>query len=114
VGVAASIVFYESLLPHLASADELDRVSTAGYAVGYVGGGVLLAINIVMMAKPGWFGLPDKDTAVRASLASVGVWWVIFSIPLFRRVPEPPVRLEPREGGGGFAGAGRGGSACRG
>lgn len=100
VGVAASIVFYESLLPHLASAEELDRVSTAGYAMGYVGGGVLLAINIVMMAHPAWFGLADRDTAVRASLASVAVWWVIFSIPLFRSVPEPAVRLDGREGGG--------------
>ena len=108
VGVAASIVFYESLLPHLASAEELDRVSTAGYAIGYVGGGVLLAINIVMMAHPAWFALPDKDTAVRASLASVAVWWVLFSIPLFRSVPEPRVRLDPRQDGGGFAGAVRG------
>ena len=108
VGVAGSIVFYESLLPHLASADELDRVSTAGYAIGYVGGGVLLAINIVMMAKPGWFGLADKEVAVRASLASVAVWWVVFSIPLFRHVPEPPVRTDAREGGGGLVGAVRG------
>jgi UMF1 family MFS transporter len=108
VGVAASIVFYESMLPHIAEPHELDRVSTAGYAMGYVGGGVLLAINIVMMAKPSWFWLADKDMAVRASLASVAVWWVIFSIPLFRHVPEPPVRLDPREGGGGFGGAIRG------
>jgi UMF1 family MFS transporter len=113
IGVAASIVFYESLLPHLASPEELDRVSTAGYAIGYVGGGVLLAINIVMMARPEWFGLPDKETAVRASLASVAVWWVIFSIPLFRGVAEPPVRggdgSRPEVGGsGGFVGAVRG------
>jgi UMF1 family MFS transporter len=107
VGVAASIVFYESLLPHIAASDELDRVSTAGYAMGYVGGGVLLGINIVMMAQPSWFGLPDKDTAVRASLASVAVWWIVFSIPLFRGVPEPPVRLDARQGGG-FTGAVRG------
>ncbi len=108
VGVAASIVFYESLLPHIASAEELDRVSTAGYAIGYVGGGVLLAINIVMMAKPEWFWLPDKETAVRASFASVAVWWLIFSIPLFRGVREPAVGLDAREGGGGLIGAVRG------
>jgi UMF1 family MFS transporter len=91
VAVAASIVFYESMLPHLAPPDELDRVSTAGYAMGYVGGGVLLAINIAMMTKPEWFGLADKDQAVRASLASVAVWWVVFTIPLLRGVAEPPV-----------------------
>ena len=97
VGVAGSIVFYESLLPHIVSDEELDRVSAAGYAIGYLGGGVLLAINIVMMGNPSWFGLPDRDTAVRASLASVAVWWVVFAIPLFRRVPEPARRLEASE-----------------
>src|SRR4029077_3952429 len=76
VGVAGSIVFYESLLPHLVGEDELDRVSSAGYAVGYIGGGTLLAINVLMMSQPGWFGLPDRGVAVRASLASVAVWWV--------------------------------------
>jgi MFS transporter, UMF1 family len=98
VGVAGSIVFYESLLPHIVSEGELDRVSTAGYALGYLGGGVLLAINIVMMSNPSWFGLPDRDTAVRASLASVAVWWVLFSIPLFRRVPEPVLLDRPLGG----------------
>jgi UMF1 family MFS transporter len=97
VGVAGSIVFYESLLPHLAGEDELDRVSTAGYALGYLGGGVLLAINVLMMSKPAWFLLPDREIAVRASLASVAVWWVVFSIPLFRHVPEPPRRVERNE-----------------
>jgi UMF1 family MFS transporter len=97
VGVAGSIVFYESLLPHLVSAGELDRVSSAGYAVGYLGGGVLLAINLLMIQRPALFGLPDDGTAVRLSLASVGVWWLVFSIPLFRVVPEPARRLEPDE-----------------
>lgn len=101
VGVAGSIVFYESLLPHIVADDELDRVSAAGYAIGYLGGGVLLAINIVMMANPSWFGLPDRDTAVRAALASVAIWWVVFAIPLFRHVPEPLRRLEASERAGG-------------
>ena len=59
VGVAGSIVFYDSLLPHIVREEELDRVSTAGYALGYLGGGVLLAINIVMMANPSWFFLSE-------------------------------------------------------
>jgi UMF1 family MFS transporter len=100
VGVASSIVFYDSLLPHIVAEGEVDRVSTAGYALGYLGGGVLLAINIVMMSNPTWFGLADRDTAVRASLASVAVWWVLFSIPLFRRIPEPRLTRDlPAEGG---------------
>jgi UMF1 family MFS transporter len=103
VGVAGSIVFYDSLLPHIVSDDELDRVSSAGYAIGYLGGGVLLAINILMMGNPSWFGLADRDVAVRASLASVAVWWVVFSIPLFRRVPEPVRQLRASERADGNA-----------
>ena len=94
VGVAGSIVFYESLLPHLVGEKDLDRVSTAGYAIGYLGGGTLLAINLLMIQKPELFGIPDAGVATRLSLASVAVWWVLFSIPLFRQVPEPPARIE--------------------
>jgi UMF1 family MFS transporter len=101
VAVAASIVFYESLLPHLVSESELDRVSSAGYAIGYLGGGVLLAVNLLMIQRPAWFGIPDAGTAVRLSLASVGIWWFVFSIPLFRRVPEPVRRIEAGETEGG-------------
>ncbi len=97
VGVAGSIVFYDSLLPHLVGPADLDRVSSAGYALGYVGGGVLLAVNLAMIQKPAMFGIPDAGIATRLSLASVAVWWLVFSIPLFRRVPEPPRRIERDE-----------------
>ena len=100
VGVAGSIVFYESLLPHLVGEEDLDRVSSAGYAIGYLGGGTLLALNLLMIQMPTTFGLPDAGTATRVALASVGLWWVIFSIPLFRSVPEPAVRLERDERAG--------------
>jgi UMF1 family MFS transporter len=105
IGVAGSFVFYEALLPHLARGGEIDRVSTAGYALGYVGGGLLLALNLAWIQKPAWFGLPagpglgESAATLPARLAflSVAVWWLVFSIPLFRRVPEPPARLEPDE-----------------
>ena len=97
VGVAGSIVFYESLLPHLVGERELDRVSSAGYALGYLGGGVLLAFNLAMIQSPGTFGLADAGVATRLSFVSVSVWWLLFSIPLFRRVPEPPRRLDGDE-----------------
>jgi MFS transporter, UMF1 family len=97
IGVAGSIVFYESLLPHLVGEGDLDRVSSAGYAIGYLGGGTLLAINLLMIQKPSLFGIPDTAMATRLSFASVAVWWVVFSIPLMLRVPEPPSRLEPDE-----------------
>jgi len=92
VGVAGSIVFYESLLPHIARGEELDRVSTAGYAIGYLGGGILLAFNLAMIQQPQWFGLADSGVATRLAFVSVAVWWVVFAWPLFRRVPEPPVK----------------------
>ncbi|MGH9330825.1 MAG: MFS transporter, partial [Vicinamibacterales bacterium] len=94
VGVAGSIVFYESLLPHLVPRGDdeaMDRLSSAGYAVGYLGGGVLLAINVVMIMKPSLLGIPDAGTGTRLSFVSVAVWWMVFSIPLFVRVPEPRV-----------------------
>jgi UMF1 family MFS transporter len=93
IGVASTLVFYDALLPHIAAPDELDRVSTAGFAIGFIGGGVLLLINLAWILRPAMFGLPDVVTALKLSLASVGVWWLAFSIPLFRHVPEPAVRL---------------------
>jgi UMF1 family MFS transporter len=89
IAITASFVFYDSLLPHIASHEEMDRVSTAGYALGYVGGGVLLVINLLWILKPHAFGLPDTVAAIKLSFVSVAVWWLLFSIPLFRRVPEP-------------------------
>ncbi|AMV36637.1 MFS transporter [Planctomyces sp. SH-PL62] len=99
IGANASFVFYDALLPHIARDDEIDRVSTAGYALGYVGGGLLLALNLAWIRFPGWFGLPSgpglteaqATLPARLAFVSVAIWWLVFSIPLFRRVPEPPV-----------------------
>jgi UMF1 family MFS transporter len=92
VGFTASLTFYDSLLPHIAREDEIDRVSTGGYALGYLGGGVLLALNVAWILSPATFGLRDAAQASRLSFASVAVWWLLFSIPIFRRVPEPHTR----------------------
>jgi len=99
IGASAVTVFYDALLPHVAAHDEVDRVSSSAYAIGYLGGGALLAINLAMIQKPAWFGLAGLDPTwpVRLSLASVAVWWVAFSIPFFRRVHEPARRLEADE-----------------
>jgi UMF1 family MFS transporter len=92
IGVASTLVFYDSLLPHIAGPDELDRVSTAGFAIGFVGGGVLLLINLAWILKPDLFGIPGTVAALKLSLASVGVWWLMFTLPLLRRVREPVIR----------------------
>jgi MFS transporter, UMF1 family len=105
VGGTASVVFYEALLPHIAKAEEVDRVSSAGYALGYLGGGVLLALNLAWILAPGRFGLPSgpgltesqATLPTRLALLSVAVWWLVFSIPLFRKVPEPARALERDE-----------------
>jgi UMF1 family MFS transporter len=89
VGFAGANVFYESLLPHIAQKDDIDQVSTRGYALGYLGGGILLIINVLWYMKPDWFFMPSVGLALRASFLSVAVWWAVFSIPLFRQVPEP-------------------------
>jgi UMF1 family MFS transporter len=103
IGVASTLVFYDSLLPHIAAPDELDRVSTAGFAMGFIGGGLLLLINLAWILRPSAFGLPDTTAAIKLSFASVAVWWLVFSIPLFRRVPEPDVRLADFGRGGSLS-----------
>ncbi len=84
VGFNGSLTFYDALLPHVAKEGDRDRVSARGYAFGYLGGGLLLAVNVAMIQLlPGTWG-------PRLSFLSVAIWWALFSIPLFRRVPEPP------------------------
>ena len=89
IGWAGANVFYDSLLPSIANHDEVDRVSTAGYAMGYLGGGLLLLLNLAWILKPEMWGFADKGAAVRMSFISVAVWWVVFTYPLMRHVKEP-------------------------
>lgn len=98
IGVSGSTVFYDSLLPHVATPRETDRVSSAGYAMGYVSGGVLLLLNLAWIMQPAMFGFADSVSAIRASFVAVAIWWALFSIPLFLRVPEPPA-AGPAHGG---------------
>ena len=91
IGATGSFVFYDSLLPHLARDDEMDRLSTAGYALGYLGGGLVLTLVLIAVTNPHALGLPDTGAATRAGFVLVAVWWLVFAMPLFRRVPEPPI-----------------------
>ena len=97
IGAFGSMAFYDSLLPHVAREGEADRVSSAGYAIGYLGGGILLVLNLSWILWPASWGLADAGQATRLSFLSVAVWWLLFSIPMFRGVPEPPRALEADE-----------------
>jgi len=85
---SSSIVLYDALLPHVADPDQIDRLSARGYALGYLGGGLLLALQILAIQKPEWFGLADSAVATRVAFALTAVWWMLFTIPLMRHVPE--------------------------
>lgn len=97
VGVSVSFVFYDALLPHIARDDEVDRLSTAGYAMGYLGSGLLLVALLAVIQRPELFGLPSTGAATRVSFLAVAAWWGLFALPLFRRVPEPPRQVESDE-----------------
>jgi UMF1 family MFS transporter len=88
VGFAGSLVFYDALLVSVADDAESDRVSSLGYALGYLGGGVLFALNVLMVTKPQLFGLADAGAAVRVSFVQVALWWAGFTVPLLTRVRE--------------------------
>lgn len=86
---ACSNIFYDAFLPEIAEEKDRDMVSSRGYALGYIGGGVLLALQLILIQKPEWFGLTSLS-ATQIAFASVGVWWFLFSLPLFRHVKETP------------------------
>jgi len=102
IGFAGSLVFYDALLPHVADPDEIDEVSARGYAMGYIGCGLLLLINVIMIfVGPRFLPNMAEDDAIklmmRLSLSSVAVWWAVFSIPIFRHVKEPKRKIEKGE-----------------
>jgi UMF1 family MFS transporter len=98
IGWAGANVFYDSLLPAIANNEEVDRVSTAGYAVGYLGGAILLSFNLWWILQPDTWGFEDAGAATRASFISVGIWWLIFSYPILKHVREPAATSTVRDG----------------
>ena len=89
IGFSGGNVFYDSLLPSVAEKKKIDFVSSLGFSLGYIGGGILFLVNVLMYQYPQWFGIPDGTIAVKLSFLSVAVWWAVFSIPIFLFVPEP-------------------------
>jgi UMF1 family MFS transporter len=103
VAVGIAVVFYDALLPAVARPDQYDRVSSAGFAAGYVGGGLVLVANLAWILHPEWIGITraedggDPTLPSRLAFLSVALWWGAFAIPLLRRVPEPARVLESDE-----------------
>lgn len=84
-----SLGLASSLLQHIAPPEDMNRVSSLGYAYGYVGGGVLLLLNTILYLFAKQIGI-SGTTAVHIAFLTVGIWWLLFSIPLITSVPEPP------------------------
>ena len=89
IGFAGGNVFYDSLIVSVADKKKMDFVSALGYSLGYLGGGLLFALNVWMTLSPGTFGLAGPTEAVKCAFVIVAGWWALFAVPLFLFVPEP-------------------------
>jgi len=89
IGWSGANIFYDSLLPGIANEERIDYVSSFGFSLGYLGGGLLFLINVLMTLMPQKFGLPDTAAAVRFSFISVALWWGLFTIFIILWVSEP-------------------------
>ncbi len=88
IGFSGANTFYDSLLPSVASEKKVDFVSSLGFSLGYIGGGLLFLVNVLMFLFPETFGFADEAMAIKASFITVGIWWIVFSIPLMLFVKE--------------------------
>ena len=94
IGFMSANIFYDSLLPSVASYQKRDFVSSLGYALGYIGGAILFLINVTMYLNPKFYGIADAATAIKLSFLTVAIWWAIFSIPILIFVKEPLVQSD--------------------
>jgi len=90
VGFAGSVSLYDSLIIDVAPPTRYDEASAYGFALGYLGGALLFALNVFMVAKPATFGLASATDAIRVSFVTVATWWAVFSVPLLVWVEEHP------------------------
>ena len=95
IGFSGANIFYDSLLPHVAGEKDIDYVSGLGYSMGYLGGGLLFLVNILMALMPGRFGFSDSAQAIRYAFLSVACWWGFFTLFTILWVPEPKKPASP-------------------
>lgn len=91
IGFSGGNIFYDALLPGVASAKKIDYASSLGFSLGYLGGGLLFLVNVLMYQFPHLFGIPNGETAIKLAFLSVAVWWGLFSIPVWLWVKEPRI-----------------------
>jgi len=89
IGFSGANVFYDSLLVTVSKEEERNHTSALGFSLGYLGGGILFLLNVIMFLYPNWFGLESQIEAVLWSFMSVALWWLIFSLPIYLNVKEP-------------------------
>ena len=88
IGFSGGNIFYDSLIASVSKQDQRHKVSSLGFSLGYLGGGLLFVINVLMYLNPAWFGLSSQSEAILWSFLSVAIWWAVFSLPLFMSVEE--------------------------
>ena len=98
IGFSGANVFYDSLLPSIVGEEKIDYVSGLGFSMGYLGGGLLFLINVLMTLMPQKFGLPDAAAAVRFSFLSVALWWGLFTLFTIFWVPEKKAASTDKSG----------------
>ncbi|MDY6837276.1 MAG: MFS transporter [Thermodesulfobacteriota bacterium] len=92
IGFSGANIFYDALLPVVADQENIDYVSGLGFSMGYLGGGLLFLLNVLMTLMPERFGLPDGEMAVRWAFISVAIWWGAFTVFAICWVPEEGVK----------------------
>ena len=97
IGFSGGNIFYDSLITSVSDKKNVDLISSLGYSLGYLGGGVLFALNVWMTLQPDFFGFANSSESIKFSFISVGIWWAIFSIPIFLFVNENNSLLENKK-----------------
>lgn len=93
IGFSGGNIFYDSYLPSLVPREKMDYISSLGFAAGYLGGGILLFVNLAMISKPSLFRIPNVLIATKITFLTVAIWWFVFSMPLLKSIQKEAATL---------------------